>query len=77
MQSSAEKATGLPADFQSSLELTDYARVGRTLLSDSANSIPVSARTTQPKPDSIHTAPYPDSGANKNLHCPQPLPSGF
>jgi hypothetical protein len=83
MQSSAEKATGLPADFQSSLELASVgrapspatadggtARVGRTLLSDSAQSIPISAKTT--KLDST----YPDSGANKNLHCP-PLPSGF
>jgi hypothetical protein len=90
---SAEKASGLPADFQSSLELTtdrvdagDAAaqvgggtgRVGRTLLSDSARSIPKPAQG-QPilKPDSTYPAPYPDSGANKNLHCPHPLPSGF
>jgi hypothetical protein len=75
MISSAEKASGLPADFQSSLELTDCAattRVGRALLSDSANT------TTSPAPetDVAHTAPL-DSGANKNLHCPHPLPSGF
>jgi hypothetical protein len=91
MQSSSEKATGLPADFQSSLELTDFARgcaappppragsgttrLGRTLLSDSANSFPMSAKTPQPNPETIH--PYQDSGANKNLHCPHPLPSGF
>jgi hypothetical protein len=80
MQSSAEKATGLPADFQSSLEITDYARmgiarVGRTLLSDSADSTTMPAKTA--KPDSTYPAPYPDSGANKNLHCPHPLPSGF
>jgi hypothetical protein len=74
---SAEKATGLPADFQSSLELTTD-RVGRTLLSDSAGSISNSVQA-QPilKPDSTYPAPYPDSGANKNLHCPHPLPSGF
>jgi hypothetical protein len=98
MQSSAEKASGLPADFQSSLELTDCARVaagdspahagsgttrvGRTLpsaLSDSANSTSTSAQAPQsiPKPDVTHPAPYLDSGANKNLHCPHPLPSGF
>jgi hypothetical protein len=71
---SAEKASGLPADFQSSLEL---ASVGRTLLSDSANSIPKPVQAEQPKPDSLNPAPYPDSGANKNLHCPHPLPSGF
>jgi hypothetical protein len=91
---SAEKATGLPTDFQSSLELTSdrvgvgdspkdagtsTARVGRTLLSDSAESIPKPAQAQQPslKPDSIHPALNPDSGANKNLHCPHPLPSGF
>jgi hypothetical protein len=75
MQSSAEKATGLPAEFQSSLEITDFARVGRTLLSDSAESFPISAKTMQPKPE--YPATYPDSEANKNLHCPHPLPSGF
>jgi len=96
MQSSAEKATGLPADFQSSLELTDCARadstrvgagdspahagsattrVGRTLLSDSANSNSNSAQAT--RPEAAMPAPYLDSGANKNLHCPHPLPSGF
>jgi hypothetical protein len=36
MLTSAEKASGLPSDFQSSLELTTD-RVGRTLLSDSIN----------------------------------------
>jgi hypothetical protein len=81
---SAEKATGLPAEFQSSMELTTdrvdgsgTTRVGRTLLSDSANSIPKAAQAEQPKPDSLNPALYPDSGANKNLHCPHPLPSGF
>jgi hypothetical protein len=73
---SAEKATGLPADFQSSLELTTD-RVGRTLLSDPAQSIPNPVHAEQPTPDSSYPAPYPDSGANKNLHCPFPLPSGF
>ncbi len=90
MLTSAEKATGIPSDFSSSLELTTD-RVGRTLpsagselalsqskgqaLSDSANSIPKSAQATQPKPDAISAAL--DSGAAKNLHCPHPLPSGF
>jgi hypothetical protein len=66
---SAEKATGIPSDFSTSLEL---ARVGRTLLSDSADSIPKSAQAPPPKLDSIV-----DTGAAKNLHCPHPLPSGF
>jgi hypothetical protein len=72
MQSSAEKATGLPPDFQSSLELN---RVGRTLLSDSADGI--SNSTQAPQPEITSSAPYFDSGANKNLYCPHPLPSGF
>ena len=91
MLTSAEKATGIPSDFSSSMELTTD-RVGRTLpsagselalsqskgqaLSDSANSIPKSAQATQPKPDPISAAAL-DSGAAKNLHCPHPLPSGF
>jgi hypothetical protein len=82
MLSSAEKATGITPDFQSSLELTDdttAARVGRTLLSDSANTNPLPAQPNQPsrETDSIHAAPHLDSGANKNRHCPHPLPSGF
>jgi hypothetical protein len=86
MLSSAEKASGIGADFQSSLELTGVertpssatagstsVRVGRTLLSDSANTT-----TTPPHaPDAARAAPNLDSGANKNLHCPHPLPSGF
>jgi hypothetical protein len=90
--SSSEKATGIAADFQSSLELTTD-HVGRTLpsagsepalslpkgqaLSDSAASIPASAQAPQPIPNSDFLAPKLDSGANKNLHCPHPLPSGF
>ncbi len=91
---SAEKASGLPADFSSSIELTDCTpRVGRTLpsassepalslpkgqaLSDSAKSIQIAVQASKPKPDSINSALCPDSGANKNLHCPHPLPSGF
>ncbi len=75
MLSTAEKASGLPADFQSSLELS----VARTPPSASADTTSNSAQAPQPilKPDSTHPAPYLDSGANKNLHCPHPLPSGF
>ena len=82
MLSTAEKASGLPADFQSSLEFTSD-RVGRTLLgcpgqtlSDSADSTANSAQATQPI-NSMNPALNLDSGANKNLHCPHPLPSGF
>ncbi len=87
MLSSAEKASGIPAAFSSSLEINTAeevvgvgpARVSRTLLSDSANSVPKSAQAPPPMPqlDSQHPAPHLDSGANKNLHCPHPLPSGF
>ena len=73
MLTSAEKATGLPADFSSSLELS---RVGRTLLSDTADSIPIAAQV-QPPINSINSVLNLDSGASKNLHCPHPLPSGF
>jgi hypothetical protein len=80
MLNSAEKATGLPADFSSSLELAPVtARVGRTLLSDSADAIRPPAQGTQPIPETAlaTAAQNLDSGANKNLHCPHPLPSGF
>jgi len=78
---SAEKASGLPPDFSSSLELAPITdRVGRTLLSDSAESIPTPAATSQPvgnKTNVVTMPRNPDSGAAKNLHCPHPLPSGF
>jgi len=90
MLSSAEKASGIGTDFQSSLELT-VARVGRTLpsagsgqaMSDKADTIKSSV-TTMPSTGSTFiqavselSLPHVDSGANKNLHCPHPLPSGF
>jgi len=46
---SAEKASGLPADFSSSLEFAPVtARVGRTFPSDSADTMPTPAATSQP-----------------------------
>jgi hypothetical protein len=72
MLTSAEKASGLPSDFQSSLEFTTD-RVGRTLLSDSANRIPSAVPAEQPINPTLNL----DNGASKNLHCPLPLPSGF
>jgi hypothetical protein len=83
MLSSAEKATGIGPDFQSSLELSEYAgtpRVGRILMSDNPDTIKSSDHTV---PSTLAQAvseiplPHVDSGANKNLHCPHPLPSGF
>ena len=72
MISSAEKASGLPAEFASSLEV-NTERVGRA---------PSPARSTvATKPvarGALSTAPaHLDSGSATNLHCPHPLPSGF
>jgi hypothetical protein len=86
MLSSAEKVSGIGSDFQSSLELREYAgttRVGRTLLSDKPDAIKSSAHPMPSTPSTFEQAvpevplPHVDSGANKNLHCPHPLPSGF
>jgi hypothetical protein len=91
MLSSAEKASGIGTDFQSSLELREYAatdRVGRTLpsassgqaISGKADTIKSSAQMTPSTfVHAVSEIPLPhfDSGANKNLHCPHPLPSGF
>jgi hypothetical protein len=84
MLSSSEKASGLPADFQSSLEFAandarvGTVRVGGTLLSDNADTISSPTGAAQPSQSAdIISAPHLDSGANKNLHCPHPLPSGF
>src|SRR5580700_9857943 len=98
MLSSAEKASGIGTDFQSSLELTTD-RVGRTLPSTSSEpALSLSkGQAMSNKPDAIKSSAHPmqsipstfvqavselplphvDSGANKNLHCPHPLPSGF
>jgi hypothetical protein len=74
MVNSAEKATGIGIDFQSSLQLTP-ARVGRTLLSDSVETVSRSV-PVQP-PGTTEIAAALNSGAARNLHCPHPLPSGF
>jgi hypothetical protein len=64
---------------------SSWDRVGRTLpsassqaLSDSHGSPPISAGAAHPgrSRDSMQ-APYLDSGATKNLHCPHSLPAGF
>jgi hypothetical protein len=60
MLSSAERASGLPTAFSSSLEL----------------SVAEKTRVTAGDPPA-HIVTNLDSGANKNFHCPQPLPSGF
>jgi hypothetical protein len=80
--SSAEKASGLPADFSSSLEITESlgrtlpsttAHVGTAALGPSERSS-ASGQAISPEANAIT---HLDSGAARNLHCPQPLPSGF
>ena len=87
MLSSAEKASGIPAAFSSSMELNTTeekagegtGRVGRTLLFVSADRARTPAPMQWPGRDADRrkSAPSLESGANKNLHCPHPLPSGF
>jgi hypothetical protein len=72
MVSNAEKASGLPADFLSSMELTSF-RAGRMPVSANPGTVPTSAEAPRQK----NLATPLDSGANTNLHCPHPLPSGF
>jgi hypothetical protein len=84
MLSSAEKASGIPAGFASSLEVSTTEeplgppRVGRTLLSANPDTFPASAPAPDPpRGAGVNSLPHLDSGTNQNLHCPQPLPSGF
>jgi hypothetical protein len=81
MLSSADKASGLPTDFFSSLEVTP-AGVGRAP-SPVERRTPPSARDTATLlpalagHENAATAAHMDSGSATNLHCPHPLPSGF
>jgi hypothetical protein len=61
--SSAEKASGFPADFAMSLELPD--RSGAWVPSPAQAGVGTTDQKTC------------FSGAATNIHCPQPLPSGF
>jgi hypothetical protein len=77
MRNSAEKATGLPADFSSSLELaSENVAWGRHTANIFAAATRTNVATTNAETKK-NTQLQPDSGANKNLHCPQPFPSGF
>jgi hypothetical protein len=78
--SASETVTGIGAHFATSLELG----VGRTLLSATANATkqPAEAQASEVKshsyPDSLVAKTSPlNSGFATNIHCPQPLPSGF
>jgi hypothetical protein len=68
--SSAEKASGIPAGFSSSLELT---RVEPVPSPASAVDHTLSAANINAPVQTAHL----DSGFNENRHCPQPFPSGF
>ena len=91
MISSGEKASGIGAHFATSLEL-NVAREDRVRSTDrvaagdppaNAESPALSPQTeldlkTGPTPSgAAQSAPHLDSGAATNIHCPQPLPSGF
>ena len=65
--SSAEKASGLPADFSSSLELNTAHEANREGADRVAQALSAKA----------NAAAHLDSGASRNLHCPHPLPFGF
>jgi hypothetical protein len=75
MLSSAEKATGIPAAFSSSLELGAVC-VARAPSPASVDSKASRYPATPPRAAMVPVHSL-DSGANKNIHCPDPLPSGF
>jgi hypothetical protein len=79
MRNSAERASGIPADFSSSLELAseDVAgeNVARAPSPSSRHADATHAVTNDASAGRVTT--ILDSGASKNLHCPQALPSGF
>jgi hypothetical protein len=82
---SGEKASGIGAHFASSLELTPAAapnRVDAPPATSYSAAPPAQADPLDPKAASGQesaqvSAPQLDSGAATNIHCPQPLPSGF
>jgi len=85
--SSGEKVSGIGAHFATSLELTPATEdrvaglgVARALMPVQADSTRMSAQEPKadlaPAPQQL-SIPQLDSGAATNLHCPQPLPSGF
>lgn len=73
MRNSAEKASGLPGEFSSSLEFTTD-RLHREAVErervERAPSPPIAPTSSSNVPAML------DSGASSNLHCP-PFPSGF
>jgi hypothetical protein len=86
MLSSAEKATGLPPDFSSSVEYVSRTPSSATHVGTDAFVRPAeqsSAAAAGANSNSIESTGTKtnvvsiDSGSARNLHCPHPLPSGF
>jgi hypothetical protein len=93
MLSSAEKASGLlgfsstlePTDHgRDGVGRTLFSTNSGQALSGNAGTIAASVRATSSAATENLASlgleiplPQPDSGANRNLHCPHPLPSGF
>ena len=92
MSSAAEKASGIGSHFASSLELTpatEYVPLpdpAQGNLFDPMDSVrdrvPRPVEPSEARPALAGTTPSPkapplDSGAATNIHCPNPLPSGF
>jgi len=72
MLSSAEKATGI--------DQSVVARAPSPAFADTVPSLAPATPSTGSKFVKVVPnvpAPHLDSGSNKNLHCPHPLPSGF
>jgi hypothetical protein len=74
--SSGEKATGIGAHFATSLELTPARVDGATRVAEVAR-VAVGDSPAKPAPRTAAPDPALDSGANTNIHCPSPFPSGF
>jgi hypothetical protein len=73
MINSAEKASGLPSDFSSSLEFVARTPSPATASAHVNSTAPASGAKT----NVVSINRNLDSDAAKNLHCPHPLPSGF
>jgi hypothetical protein len=82
---SGEKASGIGAHFASSLELTPAVATNRVdappatsySAAPPAQADPLDPKAASGQESAQVSAPQLDSGAATNIHCPQPLPSGF
>jgi len=74
MRNSAEKASGLPVDFSSSLEFAseNVARPPSPAFRAAKPFAPI-----VPKFETRGVHSVLEAGGNGKLHCPQPFPSGF